>query len=51
MSAMKNYTIKITNRFGKFVVCEWEAETAEQAVKEFLEMNPMYASRGLIIAE
>lgn len=48
---MKTYTIKIENAFGTYKVCEWEAESAEQAVKEFKELNPAYLNKGLIKAE
>ena len=48
---MKKYIIKVQNTFGKYKVCEWEAESAEQAVDEFKELNPAYANKGTIIAE
>ena len=48
---MKNYTIKIENAFGTYKVCKWEAESPEQAVKEFKELNPAYLNKGLIKAE
>lgn len=48
---MNTYKIKIVNIFGKFVVADWEANNKEEAVKEFLELNPEYTKRGKIIAE
>ena len=48
---MKSYSIKIANTFGKYTVCTWEAESAEEAVKEFKALNPAYKNKGLIIAE
>lgn len=38
-----NYIIKqATGIFGTYDVCDWEADSPEQAVKEFLEANPKY---------
>lgn len=48
---MKTFQIKVQNVFGKYTVCEWEAESAEVAVAEFLELNPAYANKGMIVAE
>ena len=48
---MKEYTIKVSNAFGKYEVCKWEAESEELAVKEFKELNPAYKNKGLITAE
>ena len=48
---MKAFKIKVQNTFGKYTVCEWEAESAEAAVAEFLEYNPAYANKGMIVAE
>lgn len=48
---MERFTIKVQNAFGKYAVCDWEAETAEQAVEEFKKLNPAYKNKGLIIAE
>lgn len=48
---MKTFKIKVQNTFGKYTVCEWEAESAGKAVEEFLELNPAYANKGMIIAE
>ena len=50
---MKNYKITQNTIFGKFMVCDWPAETKEQAVVEFLKANPAYANekRGSISAQ
>ena len=49
---MKEFTIYQMTAFGGFRITEWEAESAEQAVAEFIELNPAYANgkRGAIIA-
>ena len=49
---MKEFTIYQETPFGTFKVVEWEAESAEQAVAEFIELNPAYANgkRGAIVA-
>lgn len=46
------YTIFAETPFGIFNIVEWDAESAEQAVEEFLELNPAYANgrRGTIVA-
>ena len=46
------YTIFAQAVYGIFKIVEWEAESAEQAVEEFLELNPAYANgrRGTIFA-
>ena len=48
---MTNYSIKVQNTFGTYKVCDWEANSPEEAVKEFKELNPAYKNKGLIIAE
>ena len=50
---MKEFAIYQMTPFGVFKIIEWEAESAEQAVVEFLELNPAYANgkRGAIIAK
>ena len=47
------YTIFAETPFGIFNIVEWDAESAEQAVEEFLELNPAYANgrRGAIVAK
>ena len=48
---MKKFKIKVQNTFGKYTVCEWEAESAEKAVEEFIALNPAYLNKGIIVAE
>lgn len=38
------------NIFGTYVICDWEAESREQAIKEFSEANPRYTKKSIIIA-
>lgn len=47
---MKKYEIYMINYFGDFKVCDWEAKSREEAVKEFLEINSDYSNKGKIIA-
>lgn len=48
---MKTFKIRMQTPFGRYTICEWEAETAIQAMQEFLELNPCYENKGYIIAE
>ncbi len=47
---IKNFTIMISNPFGNYKLCDWEANSAEEAVAEFKEKNPAYKNKGLIYA-
>lgn len=47
----KNYKIYQQTPFGTFFITTWEHNSPEEAVKEFLEYNPAYKSRGTIIAK
>lgn len=46
----KNFKIYVKNIFGAYKVADWPAESKEQAVKEFLELNPRYKSIAVIEA-
>lgn len=47
----KNYKIYQKTPWGEVFIAEWEHNSKEEAVKEFLEFNPKYANRGVIIAK
>lgn len=47
----KNYKIYQQTPFGTFFITTWEHNSPEEAVKEFLEYNPKYKSRGTIVAK
>ena len=49
----KEFTIKLVTPFGKAKVCSWKANSADAAVKEFLDANPAYREnkKGAVIAE
>ena len=52
MNDSKKFTIYQVTPFGTYKLVEWEADSKEEAVKEFLELNPSYKSkRGGIIAD
>lgn len=52
MKDSKKFTIYQVTPFGTYKLVEWEADSKEEAVKEFLELNPSYKSkRGGIIAD
>lgn len=52
MNDSKKFTIYQVTPFGRYKIVEWEADSKEEAVKEFLELNPSYKSkRGGIIAD
>lgn len=52
MKDSKKFTIYQVTPFGTYKIVEWEADSKEEAVKEFLELNPSYKSkRGGIIAD
>lgn len=44
------FEIKVKNIFGEYKVADWDADNRENAVKEFLELNPAYANKGCIVA-
>lgn len=48
----KEFRITQETAFGKVVIAKWSAKSKEDALKEFLEMNPAYKTgHGLIRAE
>lgn len=49
----KEFTIKLVTPFGKAKVCSWKAASVNDAVKEFLDVNPAYREnkKGTVIAE
>lgn len=49
----KEYKIYATTSFGKQLIVKWSAESADAAVREFLELNPAYRNdkKGIISAE
>ena len=51
MNDSKKFTIYQVTPFGRYKIVEWEADSKDEAVKEFLELNPSYKSKGGIIAD
>lgn len=51
MNDSKKFTIYQVTPFGRYKIVEWEADSKDEAVKEFLELNPKYKSKGGIIAD
>lgn len=49
----KEFIIKVVTPFGKAKVCSWKAASVNDAVKEFLDLNPAYREnkKGTVIAE
>ena len=49
----KEFIIKVVTPFGKAKVCSWKAASANDAVKEFVDLNPAYREnkKGAVIAE
>lgn len=47
------FKIMLSIPFGKYHLVDWEAESKEQAEKEFIEANPYYANnkKGIILVE
>ena len=48
--AESKFEIKFSNYFSDAKICDWEAESAEKAVEEFLNSNPNYKNKGKIVA-
>lgn len=49
----KKFKIMLSIPFGKYHLVDWEAESKEQAEKEFIEANPYYANnkKGIILVD